>query len=66
MKREVCPYCGIDALTGPLAHSNKDGCIKALKAREHEARECLQLLFVKNSSKNRDRAWAYLYPNNPA
>jgi hypothetical protein len=62
MKREPCPYCHLDAGTGPWAHATKDECIKALKAKELEARTCLQMLFVKNSEKNRDRAWAYLYP----
>lgn len=63
MKREPCPYCGLDAGSGPSAHPSKDECIRALKARELEARTCLQLLFVKNSNKNRDRVWAYLYPS---
>lgn len=37
--RSPCPYCGIDAGTGPWAHASKDLCIKALKDQLFAARE---------------------------
>lgn len=36
MKRDLCPYCGIDAETGPSAHTSKDACISALKHRNQQ------------------------------
>jgi len=31
IKRGVCPYCGIDAGSGPYAHTKHEDCIRALK-----------------------------------
>lgn len=31
LMREACPHCGLDALTGPNAHTKPDGCINALR-----------------------------------
>ena len=31
MKREVCPYCGIDAASGPYAHTKREDCISAIR-----------------------------------
>jgi hypothetical protein len=33
MYREPCPYCGIDAGTGPNAHAKPQLCIAALKSK---------------------------------
>lgn len=34
IKRDPCPYCGLDAGKGPNAHADRAGCITALKDRE--------------------------------
>lgn len=31
VRRGVCPYCGIDAESGPYAHAKREDCIRALK-----------------------------------
>lgn len=31
--REPCPYCGIDAVFGPYAHTDRMGCVNELKNR---------------------------------
>lgn len=31
VNREPCPYCGLDALTGPNAHADRNGCIDAMR-----------------------------------
>lgn len=42
MTREVCPYCGVDALLGPKAHTNREQCVMALKQKY-----CLQRSRIK-------------------
>ena len=31
VKRGVCPYCDIDAVTGPCAHARREDCIAAMR-----------------------------------
>ena len=31
LKRGVCPYCHIDAMTGPWAHAKREDCIAAMR-----------------------------------
>lgn len=30
--RGVCPYCGIDAKTGPYAHAKREDCVAAMRS----------------------------------
>ncbi len=38
IQRGVCPYCGIDAGSGPYAHADRQGCIVALKDKHQQYR----------------------------
>lgn len=38
VKRDVCPVCGIDAGSGPMAHTTREGCVSALRSMHLEYR----------------------------
>jgi hypothetical protein len=48
VKRGVCPFCRIDAMTGPYAHAKREGCIEAMMIKHGQYRRRIARFVMDN------------------